>query len=225
MSGNGLVSHASLIVPIRPGLREGTIEVMAFLYTKNKSSGGSFTSWKFPMETGEPGETPWQTASNGVRDELSDKAEQDKLLTTPTDNANPLDFCSVDPIGSNSQPPPFLVSRFTGDPIKGYEWHDKYVYLIYLNPHTLSHLRKVVKNDGKGEILGVPEFVEIGMLWERMKERGQAFHRAVLFRTIVRFGSNQQSPYYAKYRSILEDPQSLNFLRNRDGLIRFNGDQ
>ncbi len=208
MSGNEKVGHASIVVPIRPGKMLGEIEVLAFLYTKQKRSGEVFTSWKFLTETGEAGESKWKTASNGVYREAS----------AMPDDPNSLEFRALDV--QDGEPLPFLVSCVLGDPMKGVEWHDKCVFLIILNPSCLSNLRKAEKMDGPLERLGAPEFVEAGELWRRMLERGQPFHRAVLFRVISRLARNPA--IFARYRSILENPLSQEAMKTRGELIHFN---
>jgi len=202
-------SHAATMVIVR-GLPGGKFEALVLYYTKSSADRRPFSSWKFPTETGEKSESRWMTASNGMYRELS---------KTP-DNTEGFDFKSLDAFGDKGEPEPFLVCRVPGDPGKGSEWHDKCVFLISLNQESVCKLRTEEKWDGPDELLGVPEFVEAGELWKRMLERGQPFHRAVLYKTIERFASTSQKAY-DNYRSILEDPRSLEAMTSKGKMIKF----
>lgn len=203
------VSHAATLLVVREGRSEGELEVISFLYTKNKEGRAPFTSWKFPTETGEAGETPWKTASNGMYRELS---------KTP-DSPVGFDFRSLGPTSVNGEPKAFSVCRVPGDPGKEARWHDKYVFVLELDPVSEKNLRKEPKQDGPDETIGPPEFVEIGDLWRRMLERGQPFHRAVLFRYIERMARNPK--VMARYAWILEDPHSQDVIKSRGAHFQF----
>ena len=202
-------SHAATMVIVR-GIAGGRFEALVLYYTKSSSDRRPFSSWKFPTETGEKGESPWMTACNGIYRELSQ---------TP-DNTEGFDFKSLDVVGDKGEPEPFLVCRVPGDPGKGSEWHDKCVFLISLSPASICMLRTEEKWDGPDELLGVPEFVEASELWKRMLERGQPFHRAVLYKTIERFRSISQSSYDT-YRSIIEDPLREKAMTSKGTMIKF----
>jgi hypothetical protein len=167
---------------------------------------------KFPTETGEKGETPWRTALNGARLELSE---------TP-DSMDGFELRSMGPNGDNDEPKPFLVSRVRGDPGKS-DWHDKIVFLVCAaDPDCAQHFRKKELEDGPDELLGVPEFVELSELWRRMGERGQPFHRAILYRVIQHFVGTFPKEISPKYKEIINDPRSQDKMRSQHGVpIRF----
>ena len=209
-------SYASFPIIVRRGLGPGEIQAVCFNYTKRTLVSGevvkSFTAVKFPAETGESGETPWGTALNGARLELSE---------TP-DSPEGFELRSFGPLGKDGEPEPFLVCRVPGE--KGVEWHDKIVFLVRMNSDSVRLFRKEEKPDGPDEVLGVPEFVELGELWRRMYERGVPFHRAILYRVIRYFVNRYPTDICSKYKGILGDPRSQDLLRGRDGLICFTGD-
>ena len=209
-------SYASTMVIVRKGSKPWTVEAISFTYTKKtlEQGGGvvkSFMSNKFPTETGEKGETPWRTALSGARLELSE---------TP-DSPDGFELRSMGPMGENGEPEPFLVSRVPGDPDKGAEWHDKIVFLVQMNPDSVQYFRKKELEDGPDEVLGVPDFVELSELWRRMYERGQPFHRAVLYRVIQHFVDNYSCCISPRYRAILEDPRSQGVMCSRGEPIQF----
>ena len=78
--------------------------------------------------------------------------------------------------------------------------------------------------DAPDEILGVPEFVELSELWRRMYERGQPFHRAVLFNVMRYFVKKYPAEISGAYKRILSDPRCHNSMRSRGLPIRFNPD-
>ncbi len=207
-------SYASTPVIVRKGSEPGTIEAICFTYTKRTMRQGqvarSFMSNKFPTETGEKGETPWQTALNGARLELSETPE----------NLSGFEFRSMGPKGDNGEPEPFLISRVRGDPGKA-EWHEKIVFLVQMNPDGVQHLRKKDLEDGPDELLGVPEFVELSELWRRMYERGQPFHRAVLYRVIQHFAGLFPNDISPKYLEIIKDPRSQDVMCSHGIPIQF----
>ena len=211
MSGNNNVSHASTVVAVCPGERPDEFKAMAFLYTESRNGRVPHSATKFPTESQEKGESRWMTACAGVKNELFKDQE----------NPERFEFKSLDCMGPNGEPEPFLVCRVPSDPGKGCKWHDKCVFLISLEPSAVANLRTEEKWDGPTELLGVPEFVEASELWRRMLERGQPFHRAVLYKVIERFALRNQRAY-ERYRSILEDPRSKEAMVSRGAPIRFN---
>jgi hypothetical protein len=198
------ISHAATMVVIRKGKNPGEIEMIAFVYTKHRPGRQPFSSWKFPTEGGEPGETRWMTAANGVVRELCE---------TP-DNPEGFDIQALGPRDAAGEPLPSLVSRVPGDADKEAEWHDKCVFVMKLSPESLSRLRKQPKWEKGDELLGVPEFVEAGELWQRMLERGQPFHRAVLFR-VLKHLARQFEPVQRRYGEILRNPHSQQAMMGR----------
>jgi hypothetical protein len=212
---NGKVSHASFAVGVRANRSSPSMfDALSFWYEIRKP-GSSFvySAQKFLAEGGEHGETPWQTVCSGIFSELSARPED------PTS----IEFRAADPRNGQAEPEPFLVHRSAGDPSKGAEWHDKYVYIVLIRPESDVNFRQDIKPEGPNERIGPPEYMEAGELWKLMAERGQAFHRAVLFRTIKRFAATS-SAARERYSFILDNPLSQNLMRNRDGLIRFNND-
>jgi hypothetical protein len=207
-------SYASTPVIVRQGSKPGEIEAVCFTYTKKMLERGevvkSFMANKFPTETGEKGETPWRTALSGVRLELSEVP--DSLLG--------FELRSMGPMGDNGEPEPFLVSRVRGDPGKS-EWHEKIVFLVQINPDSVQYFRKKELEDGPDEVLGVPEFVELSELWRRMCERGQPFHRAVLYRVIQHFVDRYPGDICPRYRAIIKDPRSQDAISSRGVPIQF----
>jgi hypothetical protein len=208
-------SYASTPVIVRLGSKEGEIEACFFTYTKLTMEEGkvvdSYMSNKFPTETGETGETPWRTALSCVRLELL------KVGGPPV----PIDLRSMGPIGGGGEPEPFLASTVPGDPGKA-DWHDKVVYLVKIKPENIQHFRKEEKLDAPDEILGVPEFVELGELWRRMYERGQPFHRAILFHVMKYFVKTYPAGISGAYKRILSDPRCNDSMRSHGVPIRFN---
>lgn len=201
------INHAATLVVIREK-EDGILEMIAFIYLKHTQGRPPFSSWKFPAETQESGETRWMTAANGMVRELS---------STP-DSPEGFVFHSLGP-SVNSEAQPFLVCRVPGDPGKGAKWHDKCVFLIELHEDSVGHLRKIVKPDGPDELLDPPEFIEAGELWKRMMERGQPFHRAVLFKTIEHYASDPK--VYRRYGSILEDRRNQEAITSRGKKFEF----
>jgi hypothetical protein len=207
---NEKISHASAAVLVRPGSKPGQVEALAFLYTKMKDGEPPFSSWRFPTETGEEGETAYLTLSNGVIRELSE---------TP-DSPEGFNFKALTDIGRNNEPKPFLLLVVPGDKKKGGGWHHKCVFLLMLDPASNANLRKEPVMDGDDELLDPPKFFELGDLWKKMEARGLPFHRAVLFETIQRFAKHDRK-YYDEYKGILEDPRSQQLISSRAGPIQF----
>jgi hypothetical protein len=210
-------NHGSFSVIVRKGRVLGEVEAVCFSYTKltlvNNVVVKSFTAIKFPVETGEAKESPWETALNGVRLELSE---------TP-DSPEGFELRSLGGrLSDGGEPEPFLVSRTAGE--NGMEWHDKIVFLVLMNPDSVRRFRRVEKPDGPDEMLGVPEFVELSELWRRMYERGQPFHRAVLFQVMKYFVKKYPAEISGAYKRILSDPRCNDSMRSRGVPIRFNPD-
>jgi len=207
-------SSASVTVIARRGSKAGEVETCCFTYTRLTMEEGrvvdSYMSLKFPTETGEAGETPWRTALSCVRLELMEK-----------DSSVPIDLRSMGPTGGGGEPEPFLASTVPGDPGKA-DWHDKVVYLVQIKPENIQHFRKEEKLDAPDEILGVPEFVELSELWRRMYERGQPFHRAVLFQVMKYFVEKYPVGISGAYKRILNDPRCHDVMRSRGVPVRFN---
>lgn len=203
------ISYASVMVVLRRLLETGGLSLATQLCTRHKNKVPQFTSWKFPIETGEEGETPWITASNGMFRELS---------STP-DSANGLVFHGLDILEGVKEPVPFITYRTPGDPYKGGGWHDKHVFLINLSEESDRFLRSISKWDGPQEMLSPPVFVEAAELWRRMLERGQPFHRAVLYKVIERFA--RDPAVYERYRGILNSAASLEAMKTRGDVIEF----
>ncbi len=207
---NNAISHAATLVVLRKSITvRGGIEIVSFLYKKISRGRPPFSSWKFPTETGEVGETRWATAANGAVRELSQ---------TPDDPGG-FTFRALG-VTVEGEPEPFLVSRVPGDPGKGSEWHDKCVYILRLDDSSVANMRVAERWDSNDELLGIPEFVEAGELWRRMLERGQPFHRAVLLE-VIRKLAHFSADTFELYRLILEDPRTLEAVCSRGQQIRF----
>lgn len=203
-------SHAATLVAIRNGQGSGEIELLAFLYTKHDAGKSSFSSWKFPTETGETGETRWATAMKCAVEELCD---------TP-DNPEGFNFRSLGPRGEDGEPMPFLVCRVPGDPQKDADWHDKCAYILEIAHTSVERLRKVERWDGEDELLDPPEFVEASVLWQRMLEQGQPFHRAVLYQVLY-FLAQKRPLVRQRYDSILSDRNARRSMMSHGRPIEF----
>ena len=207
-------SYSAVLDVVKLG-EGGMLEVLVFQYTKytaavrGEGKVPTFSCLKLPVETAEPNETPWLTASNGAHRELS---------STP-DSPNGFKFSSPDILPGGSEPVPFITCRVLGDPGKGGEFHDKHVFLIHLGVGAEQYLRTTQKWDGPLELLDPPVFVEAGELWRRMLERGQPFHRAVLFKTIERFA--RDPAVYERYHGILDDKASQDAMKSRGAMVEF----
>lgn len=204
------ISHAAVLVVIRQGKLPGQFELLSFVYTRQKAGQQPFSSWKFPVESWEPGESRWKTAANGMVRELS----------ANPDNPEGFEFRALGPKDANGEPVPFLVSRVRGDPGKEDDFHDKCVFIVELSPDSVGMLRTEPKWDAKDELLDPPQFVEMAELWRLMTERGQPFHRAVLYQVILHLG-RKFGTTMNRYRDIIEDPHSQDAMVSRGRQIEF----
>lgn len=202
------VKSASTFVAIRPGKKAGQVELLAFIYAKIKA-GGRFVSWKFPTETSEPSETPWDTVINGVWHEL--------LATPNLEGFNIMGH--PDDCVEGEQPKPLITVRVKGDASKGGGWHDKHVFRIIITEGGESRFRKVDKMDGDDEQLGPPEYVEARELLKRMEERGVEFHIVTLLQVLSSLASDRA--VYLEYRDIIEDPKYRTYLGSEGDLSHY----
>ena len=202
------IKSASTFVAIRPGRKVGQVQFLVFLYAKIKAA-GRFVSWKFPTETSEVGETPWDTVINGVWHELLEAPNLEGFNIT----GHPDDCVE------GGQPKPLLTVRVKGDADKGGGWHDKPVFRIIITEGGERRFRTVIKKDGEDEELGPPEYVEARELLGRMKERGVEFHIVAMLQVLSSLAFDPK--VYGEYRDILENPEYRQYLVSEAELSRY----
>jgi hypothetical protein len=211
---NQEVTHSSLAVVLRKGRVVGQYEALAMLYTRISQYKGppSWTSIRLPMETQEPGESRWVTAANCMRQEVFSRPNSGDLFN----------FQVIDLVMENGEPKPAFVSRCAPDPGRAGKCHYKCVFLFEINPESEKDIRAFEKQEPDGVLLGPPSYIELAELLRRMSERssGVSFHRAVILK-VMDYYARKSRDAYNQYQGILEDPNSVELTRTRDGYVRF----
>jgi hypothetical protein len=159
-------------------------------YTEVKND-NPVTFVKFPVETGLGEETPKQTATSGMYQEVA--KQSDFIFRFVNDE-------------------PFFLREIPGDADKGGGVHIKCAFLI-------TGLRGMLRNtdlieEGKqgrsNETLGPPQWYEAAELLSLMKERGVRFHCTVLVRALAHLA--QERRVYERYKGVLEHPLNQHYL-------------
>ncbi len=134
-------------------------------YTVAKN-GNPWTTYKFPVETGMPGETPEQTAISGAYQEIPERES---------------DFGF-----EFAQETQIYLQKCDGDPEKGGVIHEKHVFLLTNLRGELRSMPKIEKGKlgREDETLGPPKWYEAADLFDLMEERGVLFHRIALLRAL-----------------------------------------
>ncbi len=182
-------THSALLVCYEER-EDGEIHFLAMNYTEVKNC-NPVTFVKFPVETGIGNETPKDTATSGMYQEVA--KNRDFAFRFVSDE-------------------PFFSRDFPGDADKGGGVHTKCAFLL---TKITGELRDtVLVEEGRlgrsNETLSPPKWYEASELLMLMKERGVKFHCAILVRALAHLA--QERNVYNRYRAILEHPLNQQYL-------------
>jgi len=183
-------THSALLVCYEE--REGgEIYFLAIRYTEKKNC-NPVTFVKFPVETGLERESPRQTATSGMYQEVASSPSTFSFR-----------FVSEEPI---------YKQECAGDPDKGGGTHTKCVFLITGIKGDIRTIDLVEegKRGRSDEKLSPPQWYEADELFDLMKERGVKFHRTALIRALSTLA--RERTVYARYSKVLENPLNREYL-------------
>jgi len=165
----------------KEGGNDGEVELLAITYSVDRPNAPLWTTWRFPSETGEKGESPLDTAGRCLREEVAD-------------NPGCFNFRFLNDEG------PIATEVVPGD-FRG--THNKCVFIAEItfgNLRTRDKLEPKKKGRPK-EILGPPTWLEVREVMQRMRVSGICFHIGALLKALSFLAG--QNRYVAQHYSDL----------------------
>lgn len=181
--------------------KDGSVFFLNFFNTEPRGN-MVVSRLKFPTETQEGSEDPWQTICTGMRNELDSDPERSQLT-----------FRSL-VLNDSGNPEHLFVVNLAGDPGKSLI-HQKFVFLLEITGGRNS-LRTLRMTEPDGTVLDPPQFTEAGELLRLMEERGTEFHRCVLFKALEFLARDKD--VCDRYVTLLGKPEYHRFQGSGDEL-------